>query len=93
MKQVFPLHDDSVSHTNLRHYLKQSCVRTLRGNEEVVQAVRYTFGEGVAYYFAFSDFYVRMLVFVAIVGVALSIVYDPPAPGPGKPSPPHSASH
>lgn len=75
IKAMFPLHDVKVTDGLVQKWISlDSFGRMERQREEFVEVVRCQFGEKVAYYFAFVDFYNRRLLPVALLGILVGLV-------------------
>lgn len=68
---MFPMHNKSVTDTLVAKWVVSWRFFHAEREEKIVRSLRYNFGEKVAYYFAFLNFYNKALVPIAFLGIAL----------------------
>ncbi|TMW65934.1 hypothetical protein Poli38472_003699 [Pythium oligandrum] len=67
---IFPVHDEQVNEHLLKEFIQTPKLEHL--SESFLVKMREHFGEKVAYYFAYVDFYNKSLIPIAILGVLLT---------------------
>lgn len=74
--RAFPLHDGSVSRLNARSYVTAThLLSAWRKQGPLLDAMNATFGQRVAYYFAFSDFYNSALFPLSVLGSSMHVMW------------------
>ncbi|DBA05284.1 TPA: hypothetical protein N0F65_007446 [Lagenidium giganteum] len=70
---MFPVHDNNLT-DELVSKMVRSCNLFDFDDKKVLKALRYNFGEKVAYYFAFFNFYQKAMLPLAVIGVTVQIL-------------------
>ena len=72
VKSLFPIHDQRANEYIIKEFLQSG--RLEFASDSFINQMRVYFGEKVAYYFAFLDFYNKSLFPIAILGVLLTVL-------------------
>jgi hypothetical protein len=71
---MFPMHDSKFTDQLISKWVT-SCNFLEFNDKKFIKALRHNFGEKVAYYFAFINYYNRALIPIAILGVFLQLLH------------------
>lgn len=71
---MFPVHNKTVTDTLVARWVVSWRFFQPHEDQKIVRSIRYNFGEKVAYYFAFLNFYNKALVPIALLGLAVQLL-------------------